>query len=214
MNRLLHVALVIISGMALALTVVATLSRPVAASRPAAPALTATNTPTGTPTQTPTNTPTGTPTGTPTNTPTSTPTDVPTTTPAATSELSATLRIAADLPVVEVGQTLALTVDLDVSGDCTFGVMDLTVMEEDGPGEPFFAHIDPAFDTIGPPHFPSRWTFRALRPGAARFSAYAFGEGNCDGSWFWHSELAWSDVVQVLPSGERPYRVWLPTVSR
>ena len=194
MNRLLHVALVLGSGIVLALTVVATLSQPVTASRPAAPALAATPTATGTPANTPTSTPTS--------------------TPVATPELSATLRIAAGQTVVETGQALALTVDLDVSGSCIFGVMELTVKEEDGPGDPIFAHVNPAFDTISPPLFPSRWTFRALRPGAARFSAYAFGERNCDGAWVWHSESAWSEVVQVLPSGERPYRVWLPTVSR
>ncbi len=199
MNRLLRALLVLLGGSVVALAAVAMLSQPVGAARPAAPALTAT----------PSNTPTGTPTDTPTATPTLTPG-----TPAATPEFWASLSITAGQTVVEVGQTLALTVDLEVSEGCRFGVMNLTVREEDTPGEPYFAHIDPADDTILPGGFPSRWTFRALQPGSARFNAYAFGEGDCDMGFFWHSEGAWSERVLVLPAGERPYRVWLPTVSR
>ncbi|MEI2730154.1 MAG: hypothetical protein V9E85_13730 [Candidatus Nanopelagicales bacterium] len=57
----------------------------------------------------------------------------------------------------------------------------------------------------------SAWTFRALHPGTAEFAAHTFGEGNCDGAWFWHNEGARSGPVQVL---DLPYWVWLPTVSQ
>lgn len=129
---------------------------------------------------------------------------------APTTELSATLHLTAGRPVVAVGQMVRLMADLSVDGECGYGVMELTVVE-DTDGEPLFAHVDPPDDVIGPGRFPSVWTFRALRPGTAEFAAQTFGEGNCDGAWFWHYESARSEVVQVL---DLPYGVWLPAVSQ
>ena len=123
-----------------------------------------------------------------------------------TTELSATLRLLADRPVVAVGQTMRLTATLSVEG-CDYGVIELTVVEDAGDA-PLFAHVEPPQDTIGSGVlFPSVWTFRALRPGAAEFAAQTFGEGYCDGAWFWHYENARSAMVQVV---DLPYRLWLP----
>lgn len=133
--------------------------------------------------------------------------DTPT---APTTEFSATLRLSASRPVVAVGQTVRLTVDLPVSEGCGYGVMELGVVE-DSDDVPLFAHVDPPVDIIGPGMFPSVWTFRALHPGTAEFAAHTFGEGNCDGAWFWHNEGTRSGPVQVL---DLPYWVWLPTVSQ
>lgn len=131
-------------------------------------------------------------------------------TPTPTPYLAATLRLSPSRTIVAVGQTVRLTTDLSVVGGCGYGIMELTVAE-DSHGQPIFAHVDPPVDTIGSGvSFPSIWTFRALRPGAADFAAQTFGEGNCDGSWFWHYEGARSSVVQVL---ELPYRLYVPTVS-
>ena len=125
-----------------------------------------------------------------------------------TPELSATLHLSASRPVVAVGQTLRLTTDLSIAG-CGYGVMELMVIEDAG-DTPLFAHVDPPNDIIGPGLFPSVWLFRALRPGTAEFAAQTFGEGNCDGSWFWHYENARSAAVQVL---DLPYRLWVPTIA-
>lgn len=127
-----------------------------------------------------------------------------------TSEFSATLRLAASRPVVAVGQTVRLTADLSVVEGCIYAVMELTVAE-DSDAELLFAHADPTDDTILPEGFPSVWAFRALHPGTAEFAAHTFGEGNCDGAWFWRDENARSGSVQVL---DLPYRLWLPTVSQ
>ncbi len=129
---------------------------------------------------------------------------------APTTELSATLHLTASRPIVAVGQTVRLTADLSVEGECSYGVMELKVIEDTNDA-PLFAHVDPPDDVIGPGRFPSVWTFRALRPGMAEFAAFALGEGNCDGSWFWHNEGARSGAVQVL---DLPYGVWLPAVSQ
>lgn len=132
-------------------------------------------------------------------------------TPTPTPYLSATLRLSPSRTTVAVGQTVRLTTDLSVVGGCGYGIMELTVAE-DSDGEPVFAHVDPPVDTIGSGvSFPSLWTFRALRPGAAEFAAGTFGEGNCDGAWFWHTEGTRTGPVQVL---ELPYRLYVPTVSR
>lgn len=128
---------------------------------------------------------------------------------APTTEFSATLRLAASRPVVAVGQTARLTADLSVAG-CDYGVMELGVVE-DTDDVPLFAHVNPPVDIIGPGVFPSVWTFRALHPGTAEFTAYTLGEGNCDGPWFWHTEGARSGPVRVL---DLPYRLWLPSVSQ
>ena len=129
---------------------------------------------------------------------------------APTTEISTTLYLSASRPVVAVGQTVRLTVDLAVAEGCGYGVMELRVVE-DTDDDPLFAHVDPPGDIIGPGVFPSVWTFRALHPGTAEFAAQTFGEGNCDGAWFWHYENARSGPVQVL---DLPYWVWLPTVSQ
>ena len=134
-------------------------------------------------------------------------TDLP---PRPTVEFSATLRLSPGRTVVAVGQTLRLTADLSVVEGCSYGIMDLTV-HEDSDGQPLFAHVDPPQDTIGSGvSFPSVWTFRALRPGGAEFAGHTFGEGNCDGSWFWHTEGARTAAVQVL---DLPYRLYIPTTS-
>ena len=126
------------------------------------------------------------------------------------TEFSATLRLSAGRPVVAVGQTVRLTADLAVVEECIYPIMELTVVE-DADDEPLFAHVDPPDDIILPGGFPSVWTFRALRPGTAEFAAQTFGEGNCDGAWFWHYENARTGPVWVL---DLPYRLWLPTVSQ
>ncbi len=132
-------------------------------------------------------------------------------TPTPTVEFSATLRLSPSRTVVAVGQTLRLTADLAVVEGCGYPIMDLTVTE-DSDGEPLFAHVDPPKDTIGSGvGFPSLWTFRALRPGAAEFAAQTFGEGNCDGAWFWHYESTRTSGVQVM---DLPYHLYFPTVSR
>lgn len=129
---------------------------------------------------------------------------------APTVEFSATLRLTPDRAHVEVGQVLILTVELDVVEGCGYPIMDLTVVEA-GNNTPLFAHIDPSKDTIFPDVFPSVWSFRALRPGTATFSAETFGEGNCDGTWFWHYENAQTDQITVLDTVGRPYHTWIPT---
>ena len=127
-----------------------------------------------------------------------------------TVEFSATLRLSPSRTVVAVGQTLRLTADLSVVEGCSYGIIDLTV-HEDSDGQPLFAHVDPPQDTIGSGvSFPSVWTFRVLRPGGAEFAGHTFGEGNCDGSWFWHTEGARTAAVQVL---DLPYRLYVPTTS-
>ena len=132
-------------------------------------------------------------------------------TPTPTPYLSATLRLSPSRTIVAAGQTVRLTTDLTVVGSCGYGVMELTVIE-DSDGQPVFAHVDPPVDTIGSGvSFPSLWTFRALRPGVAEFAAQTFGEGNCDGAWFWHYEGARTGAVQVL---DLPYRLYVPTVNR
>lgn len=132
--------------------------------------------------------------------------------PLPTTEFSATLRLPADRTVLAVGQTLRLTADLSVVEGCGYPIWELTVAE-DTEGEPVFAHIEPPKDAIGPGvSFPSVWTFRALRPGAAEFAAQTFGEGICEqGEWFWHYESARTNAVLVL---DLPYRLYVPTVSR
>ena len=47
--------------------------------------------------------------------------------------------------------------------------------------------------------------------GAAEFAAQTFGEGNCDGAWFWHYESTRTSGVQVM---DLPYHLYFPTVSR
>lgn len=182
------------------------------------PTDTPTGTPTGTPTDTPTNTPTGTPTDTPTSTPTSTPTDTPTATltgtvtlePTAstTPEFSATLRLAADRIELVTGETLTLTASLTVSQGCSYPVLELTVKED--AAEPIFAHVQPPTDTIGPGvSFPSVWTFQALRPGTAEFTALTFGERYCNDFWNWHYESARTEAIVV----REWHTVWLPVVG-
>jgi hypothetical protein len=129
---------------------------------------------------------------------------------APTAEFSATLRLTPDRARVEVGQVLILTVELDVAEGCGYPIMELTVVEA-GNNVPLFAHIEPSEDTIFPDVFPSVWSFRALRPGTATFSAETFGEGNCDGAWFWHYENAQTDEITVLDTIDRPYYTWIPT---
>ncbi len=129
---------------------------------------------------------------------------------APTVEFSATLRLTPDRARVEVGQVLILTVELDVVEGCGYPIMELTVVEA-GNNTPLFAHIEPSKDTIFPDVFPSVWSFRALRPGTATFSAETFGEGNCDGAWFWHYENARTDEIAVLDTIDRPYYTWIPT---
>ncbi len=82
-------------------------------------------------------------------------------------------------------------------------------MKEDAV-EPLFAHVEPPEDTLGAPiDLPSVWTFRALRPGTAEFTALSYGERYCNDFWNWHYESAQSPAVVVVGV----YRAWLPTIA-
>lgn len=124
-------------------------------------------------------------------------------------EFSATLSLTPARPSVLVGSTLTLTADLVTAG-CGYPIMELTV-REDPAAAPLFAHIDPPDDIIdNGVLFPNVWTFRAERPGTARFLAQTFGETYCD-SWQWHYENATSPLIEVY---DLPVQVWLPSVSK
>ncbi len=142
----------------------------------------------------------------PANAATSPPAMMPSATPE--PEFSATLSLTPARPSVLVGNTLTLTAGLVTAG-CGYFVMELTV-REDPAAAPLFAHIDPPDDIIdNGVLFPNVWTFRAERPGTARFLAETFGETGCNG-WQWHYENATSPLIEVY---DLPVQVWLPTIS-
>lgn len=122
---------------------------------------------------------------------------------------TATLSIVPDRPAVRVGETLTLTVDIDVSEGCQYPFFEL-ILAQDESEPPIFAHIDPPGDMItGPISLPSLWTFQATAPGVATFNARTFGEKNCGDAWIWHYLVGESEAVVV---GEAIYENWLPTI--
>lgn len=122
---------------------------------------------------------------------------------------TATLAIAPGRPAVLVGETLTLTVDIDVSEGCQYPFFELIVAQDESE-PPIFAHIDPPVDMItGPITLPSLWTFQATAPGIATFDARTFGEKNCGDAWIWHYLYGESEPVIV---GQDIYESWLPTI--
>jgi hypothetical protein len=141
-------------------------------------------------------------------------TTTPSPTPTTTKEppiFSATLSIASHRPALLVGETLTVTVDIDVSEGCQYPIFELSLIQNDSES-PIFAHIEPAEDMItGPIVLPSVWTFQATAPGVATFDARTFGERYCGDYWNWHYLNGQSGPVVV---GEMLYEYWLPSVSR
>jgi len=123
---------------------------------------------------------------------------------------TATLSIVPDRPAVLVGETLTVTVDIDVSEGCRYPILELS-LAQDETEPPIFAHIDPPADMItGPISLPSLWTFQATAPGVATFNARTFGERYCGDYWNWHYLYGESGAVVV---GEALYESWLPVIS-
>lgn len=149
------------------------------------------------------------PTITPSPTPTHTPTPTLTPTPTATPVFSAALLLAAEPPILHAGETLTVTVDLDVAEGCQYPIFELT-LNQPGDETPIFEHIQPPTGIItGPITLPSVWTFRATQPGTATFAARTFGEKNCGMEWIWHYENGVSEPVSVIPW---LYQTYFPTI--
>ena len=123
---------------------------------------------------------------------------------------TATLSILPDRTAVLVGDTLSVTVDIDVSEGCQYPIFELSLAQDEAE-PPIFAHIDPPVDMItGPITLPSLWTFQATAPGIATFDALTFGEKNCGDAWIWHYLVGESEAVVV---GEAIYENWLPVIT-
>ena len=136
------------------------------------------------------------------------PIDTATATATVTPVFSATLLIQPARPAVRVGETLTVTVNIDVSEGCQYPIFELS-LAQDSSEPPIFAHIDPPVDMItGPITLPSQWTFQATAPGLATFDAQTFGERYC-GYWYWHYLYGRSGGVLV---GDEIYQSWLPTI--
>lgn len=119
-------------------------------------------------------------------------------TPTETRVFSATLSIDADPLELTIGETLTLTVDLQVSEGCVYPIMELRVSQNDSE-PPIFEHVVPPTDVLSPSGpFPSVWTFRATQAGVATFKANTFGERNCDDYWNWYYAGATSGAIHVL----------------
>ena len=136
-------------------------------------------------------------------------TPTPSLTPNATPVFTATLSIVPDRSAVRIGETLTMTVDIDVSEGCIYPIFELSLAQDDSE-KPIFTHIDPPVDMItGPISLPSQWTFLATAPGIATFDARTFGEKNCGDAWIWHYLYGGSGTVVV---GAEVYESWLPTI--
>lgn len=123
---------------------------------------------------------------------------------------TATLSMMPDRPAVRVGETLTISVDIDVSEGCQYPIFELS-LAQDAAETPIFTHINPPVDMItGPISLPSLWTFQATAPGIATFDAQTFGEKNCGDAWIWHYLYGKSSPVVV---GEAIYEDWLPAIS-
>lgn len=147
------------------------------------------------------------PTITPSPTPTKTPTLTPT--PTATPVFSAALLLDPQSDTLHVGETLTMTVDLEVAAGCQYPIFELALNQAGGE-TPIFAHLVPATGIItGPISLPSVWTFQATRPGTATFDARSFGEQFCGMAWIWHYENASSEPVSVVPW---LFQAYFPTV--
>jgi hypothetical protein len=107
---------------------------------------------------------------------------------------SAQVNVAPAASEVAIGETLVVTVSVDVVQGCQFPIYELTLR----PSAPVFAYTSPLTHTVGPPvGNPFAYTLTAVEAGTVTFEAVAYGERNCNDYWNW----------QYLNGGSGPVRV-------
>jgi hypothetical protein len=130
-------------------------------------------------------------------------TATPSVTPEATlfsDPFSATLTLSSDHSMVSFGESLQVTVDLDVVEGCQYPVVDMTLFQ-DGENGALFSHVDPPTAVVSAPvSFPFTYHLQAIRAGEVALSAQTFGERNCNDYWNWH--YLNTDALAITVSGD------------
>lgn len=132
-----------------------------------------------------------------------TPTAIPTTYPTFT----ATVGVTPHQPSIAVGETLSITVTLDVSEGCQLFVYELTLSQVADSAAPFA----PEEVMFGPgvPR-PETITFTAVTTGTTTFRAHIYGERYCGDYLNWTDVWGYSEPVSALSPSTFPIRLYAP----
>jgi hypothetical protein len=138
----------------------------------------------------------------------------PTPTPSPAPVFSATMSIISSQNKVAVGDTLVVTVTINVSEGCVYPIyeMSLPQVSDDG-GE--FVYLSPPTHTVGPPVTnPFSYTLTAVHTGTVSFSGETYGERYCGDYWNWQYVNGSSDLMQIVAAEPLPQQnqIYLPWV--
>jgi hypothetical protein len=109
---------------------------------------------------------------------------------------SATVEVVPSVIVLQMSETLLVTVSVSTSEGCQFPIYELTL----GQSVPIFEYVSPPTAVVGPPvSNPFTYTLTAVSTGTVTFAALVYGERYCGDYWNW----------MYLRGGSEPVMVWL-----
>ena len=137
---------------------------------------------------------------------------IPQTTPAPTPKptFSATMSVMPSQNLVNISDTMTVTIDIDISTGCVFPVLDFT-LSQIGNDDAIFAYTSPPTDVIGSPgNPPYTYILTAISTGTVTFKGQAYGERNCGDYWNWAYVNGYSPLVRI---GAWPHHQYLPAIT-
>ena len=109
---------------------------------------------------------------------------------------TATVSVMPSATIVELGETLEVTVSVQTSQGCSFPIYEMTLSQD----VPLFDYVSPPTPQVGPPvSNPFTYTLTAVSTGTVTFGALLYGERYCGDFWVW----------TYLSGGSRPVAVTL-----